>query len=181
MEVEVKFRVDFEEMRRKIEKLGAEFLREELQEDVYLSVPLPNLLRIRNIRNLRKAYLTYKLIKDPGRNEEFDEIEVEVSDFRRTLEIFRRLGYDEDVRVRKRRLVYRLGKVTFELNDVEGLGSFLDIEVISDDAGDAKRRIWETAEMLGLREEDVEPRLYRELLEAKKDEASSGKAEERSP
>jgi len=32
MEVEVKFRVDFEEMRRKIESLGALFVGEELQE-----------------------------------------------------------------------------------------------------------------------------------------------------
>ena len=164
MEVEVKFRVDFEGMRRKIESLGASFIREELQEDVYFSLPHPRLLRVRKLKNLGKAFLTYKEIKDPGRNEEFDELEVEVSDFETTLEILKRLGFEEDVVVRKRRLVYRLGDVTFELNDVEGLGGFLDIEVISDDVGRAKDKIWEIAKKLGLGEEDVEPRLYQELI-----------------
>jgi len=164
MEIEVKFRVDFEDARRRIEKLGAEFVREETQEDVYFDVPLPNLLRVRKVENLGKAFLTYKLIEDPGRNEEFDEIEVEVSDFDDTVEILRRLGFEEDVVVRKRRLVYRLGRVTFELNDVEGLGGFLDLEVMGDDVKEAKKLIWETASRLGLGREDVEPRLYRELL-----------------
>ncbi|MBP1912726.1 class IV adenylate cyclase [Thermococcus stetteri] len=167
MEIEIKFRVDFEDIRRKIEELGASFVREEVQEDLYFSLPLPNLLRVRRIVNLGKAFLTYKFIKDPGKNEEFDELEVEVSDFDTTAEILKRLGFNEDVWVKKRRLVYRLGDVTFELNDVEGLGAFLDIEVMSDDVEYAKRRIWEIAKKLGLSEKDVEPRLYQELLKEK--------------
>ncbi|ASJ09197.1 adenylate cyclase [Thermococcus siculi] len=164
MEIEVKFHVDFNKVRAAIELLGASFLREELQEDVYFSISLPELLRVRRVPNLGKAFLTYKRITDPGRNEEFDELEVEVSDFNTTVEILKRLGYREDVVVRKRRLVYRLGGVTFELSEVEGLGAFLDIEVISDEVDGAKRKIWEIAEKLGLGEEDVEPRLYQELI-----------------
>ena len=168
MEVEVKFRVEFERMKAKIESLGARFIREELQEDVYFSVPFPTQLRVREIPNLGEAFLTYKEIKDPGRNEEFDEIEVGVSDASKTREILKRLGFKEDVTVRKRRLVYRLDNVTFELNDVEELGGFLDIEVISDDVEEAKKKIWEMAGRLGLSEKDVEPRLYQELLKEKK-------------
>ncbi|AFL96230.1 putative adenylate cyclase 2 [Thermococcus cleftensis] len=167
MEVEVKFRVDFSSARRAIESIGAAFVREEIQEDVYLSAPLPELLRVRRIGNLNRSFLTYKRIADPGRNEEFDELEVEVSSFETTLEILKRLGFKEDVVVKKRRLVYRLGDVTFELSEVEGLGAFLDIEVISDDVEEAKRKIWETARGLGLGEEDVEPRLYQELIREK--------------
>ncbi|ASJ07680.1 class IV adenylate cyclase [Thermococcus pacificus] len=164
MEIEVKFRVDFNSLRAVIEALGASFVREEVQEDVYFSIPLPELLRVRRIPNLGKTFLTYKRIADPGRNEEFDELEVEVSDFETTVEILKRLGYKEDVIVRKRRLVYRLNRVTFELSEVEGLGGFLDIEVISDDVAEAKREIWEVARKLGLSEKDVEPRLYQELI-----------------
>ena len=164
MEIEVKFRVDFERIREKIESLGASLAREELQEDIYFSLPYPRLLRVRNVSNLGKAYLTYKEIRDPGRNEEFEELEVEVSNFETMVEILKRLGFEEDVIVRKRRLVYRLGGITLELNDVEGLGGFLDIEVISEDIEDAKRKIWEVAKRLGLSENDVEPRLYRELI-----------------
>jgi len=168
MEVEVKFRVEFGHMKAKIESLGARFIREELQEDVYFSVPFPTQLRVREIPNLGEAFLTYKEIKDPGQNEEFDEIEVGVSDASKTREILKRLGFKEDVTVRKRRLVYRLDNVTFELNDVEELGGFLDIEVISDDVEEAKKKIWEMAGHLGLSEKDVEPRLYQELLKEKK-------------
>ncbi|WP_010480328.1 class IV adenylate cyclase [Thermococcus zilligii] len=167
MEIEIKFRVTLDEIREKIESLGASFIREEAQEDLYFSLPYPLLLRVRRIANLGKAFLTYKVINDPGRNEEFEELEVEVSDFDTTVEILRRLGFREDVVVRKRRLVYRLKDVTFELNEVEGLGSFLDIEVIGDDADRAKEIIWETARKLGLGEGDVEPRLYQELMREK--------------
>jgi len=168
MEIEIKFRVNFEEIKRKIESIDAEFVREELQEDVYFSIPLPKQLRVRKISNLNEAFLTYKEIKDPGRNEEFDEIEIGVSDPEKAMEILRRLGFKEDVIVRKRRLVYRLEDVTFELSNVEGLGGFLDIEVISDDVKTAKEKIWNVANALGLSEKDVEPRLYQELLKEKK-------------
>ncbi|CAD5244213.1 class IV adenylate cyclase [Thermococcus camini] len=164
MEIEVKFRIDFNQTRAAIESLGADFVREEIQEDIYFSLPSHELLRVRRISNLGRSFLTYKRIADPGRNEEFDEIEVEVSDFDRTVEILQRLGFREDIRIRKRRLVYRLEGVTFELNEVEGLGAFLDIEVISDNVEEAKRRIWEIAKRLGLTEDDVEPRLYQELI-----------------
>ncbi|KUH31785.1 adenylate cyclase [Thermococcus celericrescens] len=164
MEIEVKFRIDFNQARAAIESLGADFVREELQEDLYFSLPPHELLRVRRISNLGRSFLTYKRIADPGRNEEFDEIEVEVSDFDGTVEILKRLGFREDIWIRKRRLVYRLDGVTFELNEVAGLGDFLDIEVISDNVEEAKRRIWEIAGRLGLTEDDVEPRLYQELI-----------------
>ncbi len=167
MEIEVKFRVDFEEIREKIENLGSSFLREEIQEDLYFSLQYPHLLRVRRIINLGKSFLTYKLVRDPGKNEEFEELEVEVSNFETTVEILKRLGFREDVRIKKRRLVYRLENITFELNLVEGLGAFLDIEVISDSVEDAKRTIWEVAEKLGLSQKDVEPRLYQELIKEK--------------
>jgi len=167
MEIEVKFHVDFDSIRRRIESLGASFVREELQEDIYFSISLPHLLRVRGITNLGKAFLTYKCIEDPGRNEEFDELEVEVSNFGTAVEILKRLGFEKDVVVKKRRLIYRLEDVTFELSEVEGLGDFLDIEVINDDVEYAKEKIWEVAEKLGLGREDVEPRLYRELIREK--------------
>ncbi|MCD6524732.1 MAG: class IV adenylate cyclase [Thermococcus sp.] len=167
MEIEVKFRVDFEEIERKLKSLGAKLVRVEEQEDLYFSLPSNELLRIRWIRNLGKSFLTYKLIKDPGRNEEFDEIEVEVSSFEKAREILKRLGFREDILIRKHRLVYKLNDVTFELSNVENIGSFLDIEVISDSPDEAKKKIWALAEKLGLTERDVEPRLYTELIKEK--------------
>ncbi|AEC52451.1 hypothetical protein PNA2_1535 [Pyrococcus sp. NA2] len=163
MEIEVKFRVNFEEIKKKIEELGAEFKGAEEQEDVYFELPKPKLLRVRAIHNLGKAYITYKEILDE-RNEEFYELEFEVEDFKKATEMFKRLGLKVQGVIKKKRLIYKLNDVTFELNRVEKAGDFLDIEVISEDVESAKRRIWEIAKRLGLREEDVEPRLYIELI-----------------
>ncbi|NJE07403.1 class IV adenylate cyclase [Thermococcus sp. M39] len=163
MEIEIKFRVNLDEIKKKIEALGAEFVGEEIQEDLYFSLSPKRLLRIRRIVNLNEVILGYKDIKDE-KNEEFDEIEVKVEDFEKMKIILKRLGFKEDVWVKKHRYVYKLGDVTFELNHVEGLGDFLDIEVMSDDIEKAKKRIWEVAKLLGLSKEDVEPRLYQEML-----------------
>lgn len=166
MEVEIKFRVEFDRIREKIESIGAKFIGEEIQEDLYFSLPPKHLLRIRRIANLGESILGYKEIKDE-RNEEFDEIEVKVEDFDKTREILKRLGFKEEVWVKKHRYIYKLDNVTFELNKVEGLGDFLDIEVMSDNIEKAKEKIWEIAKLLGLKKEDVEPRLYQELLKEK--------------
>lgn len=168
MEIEIKFRVDFNEIREKIENLGARLIREEVQEDLYFSVPLPRLLRIRHIINLGEVILGYKEIQDE-KNEEFEEIEVKVEDFEKMKEILTRLGFGEDVWVKKHRLVYKLDDVTFELNRVENLGDFLDIEVIGEDVREAKGKIWEIAQKLGLNELNVESRLYQELMREKRE------------
>lgn len=166
MEVEIKFKVEFDRIREKIESIGAKFVGEEIQEDLYFSLPHRHLLRIRRIVNLGESILGYKEIRDE-RNEEFDEIEVKVDDFDKTREILKRLGFKEEVWVKKHRYIYKLDNVTFELNKVEELGDFLDIEVMSDNIEKAKEKIWEIARLLGLKEEDVEPRLYQELLKGK--------------
>ncbi|AEH24622.1 class IV adenylate cyclase [Pyrococcus yayanosii] len=163
MEVEVKFRVNLEDIKKRLEGIGAKFSHYEFQEDIYFSIPRPKLLRVRAVHNNGKAYLTYKEIRDE-RNGEFYEVEVEVENFEKTVEILRRLGFEVEVIVRKHRWVYKIGDITFELNRVEGAGDFLDIEVIDDDVHRAKEKIWTVARRLGLGEEDVEPRLYTELL-----------------
>jgi len=163
MEIEIKFRVNLDEIRKRIEALGAEFVGEEIQEDLYFALPSKRLLRIRRIVNLNEVILGYKKIKDE-KNEEFDEIEVKVEDFERMRTILNHLGFKEDVWVKKHRYVYKLGDVTFELNQVEKLGDFLDIEIIADNVQEAKDKIWKIAEALGLSKEDVEPRLYQEML-----------------
>jgi len=160
MELEVKIRVpsleDFEA------GLGfAEFLGEERQVDTYFRMPERELLRVRVVDG-KGAVLGHKAIRDEA-NTEFDETECGVSDGEVMMEILRRLGYMEWVTIEKERRTYRHGDVTFELNRVRHLGDFVDIEIMTDDPGQ-RRRIMEMVRQLGYSEEDVEPRLYSELL-----------------
>ncbi|MFH1774430.1 MAG: CYTH domain-containing protein [Methanobacteriota archaeon] len=53
----------------------------------------------------------------------------------------------------------RSGEAILELNDVKGLGAFVDFEITSDDAS-TKKKIVETIKSLGYSENDIEPRLY---------------------
>ncbi|AAL80987.1 CYTH domain-containing protein [Pyrococcus furiosus DSM 3638] len=163
MEVEIKFKIKLEDFLHTLNTFNPEFVRYEEQEDVYFEVPRPKLLRIRGVHNLKKYYLTFKEILDEN-NEEFYEVEFEIGDFEKAVEVFKRLGFKIQATIKKKRWVYKLNGVTLEVNRVEGIGDFVDIEVISDSPEEAKEKIWEVAKMLGLKEEDVEPRLYLELI-----------------
>jgi predicted adenylyl cyclase CyaB len=69
--------------------------------------------------------------------------------------------------VRKTRTLYTAGRTRIHLDDVEGLGSFVEIEVVLDDAdavvdGEAEAR--RLMDSLGIREQDLVPVAYVDLL-----------------
>ncbi len=69
--------------------------------------------------------------------------------------------------VRKRRALYLAGQTRIHLDEVEGLGDFLELEVVmgegqSPDEGSRIAR--ELMARLGVREDDLEPRAYIDLL-----------------
>jgi adenylate cyclase class 2 len=160
MELEIKIRVpsleDFEE------KLDfAEFVGEEHQRDTYFKMPERELLRVRVVDG-GKALLGHKAIRDEA-NTEFDEVECGVGEGEVMMEILKRLGYREWITIEKVRRTYRYRDMTFELNRVRHLGDFVDMEIMTEDPGE-RGRIMAMIERLGYSEEDIEPRLYSELL-----------------
>ena len=69
--------------------------------------------------------------------------------------------------VRKRRLLYRRGRTRIHLDEVEGLGSFLELEVELADgqaAADGERVARELMTRLGIAEEDLVASAYVDLL-----------------
>jgi len=74
--------------------------------------------------------------------------------------------------VRKRRFLYLVGQTRLHLDDVEGLGQFMELEVVlrpeqTDAEGQAIARDLMTR--LGVREEDLLSAAYMDLIEAKQD------------
>ncbi|MGB2983279.1 MAG: class IV adenylate cyclase [Candidatus Bipolaricaulia bacterium] len=70
--------------------------------------------------------------------------------------------------VRKRRLLYRIGQTRVHLDDVEGLGAFLELEVVLSDeqsVEDGARIATEILAKLGVPDEDRIDRAYIDLLE----------------
>ncbi len=166
MEVEIKFRAD-ESVEDKIRSV-AEFICEKVEEDVYFNSPVRDFresdeaLRVR--RDGEEVRLTYKGPKVDPETKTREEVEIEVNDYRKALEILSRLGFRVIRKVVKRRRIYRYGEVTICLDDVEGLGKFVEIEVKSDDVDSAKRKVFEVAELLGLDPSNSIRESYLEML-----------------
>lgn len=166
IENEVKVKVT-EEIEKRLRELF-EFIGEEVHEDIYFNAPDRDFRKSDEALRLRKAgekiFLTYKGAKKGSRVKSRNEIQVEVSDFERARELLKSLGYSEFIRIRKRRKIFRRDDVTVCLDDVESLGSFLEVEVLGDDVERAERKIEEVLKELGLSERERITESYLELL-----------------
>jgi len=105
-----------------------------------------------------------------GKAEINEEVEIPMGDPNETLWFFETyLGLMPFVRKRKTTRLYRVGDMRVEINRVDGLGHFLEVEV-------QKKRLTKREEravlgridsifrLLGIDEADVEPRYYIEML-----------------
>jgi len=70
--------------------------------------------------------------------------------------------------VDKRRHILWIANVKFHVDDVVGLGTFVEIEAIDRDGGLGEERLREQCEryrqLLGIEDADLEPRSYSDLL-----------------
>ena len=115
-------------------------------------------------------HLTYKGPKQPGPIKTRAEVEVPVGggDPAPLLRLLGHLGYRPVAVVRKTRRPHRLDRggwpVTVCLDEVDGVGTFAEVEVLAEDgrAEEAKAVVEAAAAALGLTE--MEPRSYLEML-----------------
>lgn len=173
-EIEAKFKVaGFAGVRKLLRAAGAEFLGAAVQTDRYFDTSDGSLrkndsgLRIRTARSIRKgpgedlrALLTCKgPRRKNGRLKVRRETQTHVEDGAVLAGIFRDLGLRVTATVEKRRWSYRLGSCRIELDQLPGIGRFVEIE-----AQDEKtvRRACET---LGLQYQPITA-TYPELLSA---------------
>lgn len=160
-EIEVKAKVkDLVVVKTKLEELGCTFSEPVIQDDtIFVNfagdftkfVPGTNFLRIRKAKG--KVLFT---LKQPQKNElDCIEKEVEISDagqFRGALEL---MGYHEAVQVYKTRTKTRFNDMEICLDDVKGLGSFVEVEKITDGDGDAvQETLFNFLETVGVKRED---------------------------
>jgi adenylate cyclase class 2 len=172
-EVEVKARIDdvavFE---RALLECGAEFLRVEEHVDVYY-----NNVGLRDFRvsdealRLRRrdggVLLTYKGRRVEGLSKSRCEIECGVSSFECMDAILRVLGFLPAGRVVKKRRVYSLGDFTVCLDDVVGLGCFVEVELScerEEDVEEGVLRVVGLLERLGVPRGGLIRESYLELL-----------------
>ena len=153
VEIEAKLKVDsLQEIKRKLAKLGAEFLEEQLQTDYYFDDADRTLTKTDRCLRLRrqltgrdeKMFLTYKGAKEKDNFKRRREIEIEVKDGDSAGKLLSALGYEKVLALEKRRRVWRLGECSVALDKLPLLGDFVEIE------GPDGERIADVQRSLGL-------------------------------
>ena len=190
-EVEVKARAhDLQALAKRALDIGGVFVCEVSQEDIYFRHPNMDLkdrdeaLRLRQEGN--SALLTFKGRKVGADAKMREEIEVSVSSFSEASAILKRLGFTEGSMVRKKRRIYKVGDVIVSLDAVESLGDFVEVEAKAASASietengvhileDAKAKVFDVVDRLGIPREKLSTASYLELL----DSASSSSMAER--
>jgi adenylate cyclase class 2 len=167
IEVEVKARCS-QDVLPKILDLGAVKKGVENHRDIYFNSPLRDFritdeaLRIR-IKD-DGARLTYKGPKLDIQTKSRLELTVEINDPQAMQKILVELGFRPSAEVKKRRTKYLLGDITFALDEVERLGSFLEIETSAESDWEKKSlEVMNIFHQLGLGESIRKS--YVELLE----------------
>lgn len=156
----------------KAAQLGA-FKGETLKEDIYFrrrgeQTPVPA-DRFRLRREGGRAIVNFKQEAIAGDVEVNDEVEFGVDDAHAFFQFADRFGFEPFVVKRKKSRVYRIERANVELNEVEHLGHFIEIEILCDDptlVPAARTEIARLYHHLGLPPADLEPRRYIELIQA---------------
>jgi len=163
--VEIKARcTDPEEMAVIIRKLGAEFKGRQSQVDTFYRVPHGR-LKLRRSES-EECLIGYRRPDHRGPK----HCLVNLYPCRDTGQLDRVLSDALGVRivVKKERDIYRLGDTKFPLDNVEGLGSFVEIEVLGRRGVDSVDKLRAACEkylgLLGIRREDLIAESYGDML-----------------
>lgn len=174
IEVEVKVVLDAKEKQEVLRKLRGTCPTEKFyeEEDIFFTSMHDPSLGFEKTLKLRKSNGEAKLIfklrrsdKDLKENLEI-EVKIEGRDINNLLQLLKSLGFEENLIVRKKRRSFCLNGCTINVDDVEGLGSFLEIEVVVDEdkTDDAFNRILEILSALNLSKKELIRRGYAEMI-----------------
>lgn len=165
LEVEMKFPApDVSGLEQRLHALGARPDAPIIEEDHYVNAPDRDFAKTDEALRLRRIgpanFVTYKGPKRDARTKTRTEIEVPLAtgdpaaaDF---LQLLKHLGYRAVAVVRKRRRIYHLDRDGFPvevcLDEVEGVGSFAEVEIRTTEArlAEARDAVIKFASELGL-------------------------------
>ncbi|MDV3104492.1 class IV adenylate cyclase [Thermococcus waiotapuensis] len=172
IEVELKGYADEEIFERVREKYR--LVRREYHKDTYFQHPCRDFsktdealrIRVKRFNGHFEVFMTYKGPKLDKKSKTREEIEVELTDPDKYVEILKNLGFVEVLTVTKVREKYYVEKgISIALDEVENLGKFIEIETLVEDEGEIKEAVEHLRAILEeLGVEHFERRSYLELL-----------------
>ena len=165
LNIEIKAKCkDLNIMRTKLKELNADFKGEDRQIDTYFNCPYGRLkLRSGNIENSLIFYSRDNILGP----KESDVALSEVGKDHQIKEVLTK-AYGVMSEVDKKREIYFIDNVKFHLDEVKGLGTFVEVEAI-DHSGVVSKDILlsqcqKYIELLGIREDDLMGKSYSDLL-----------------
>ena len=171
IEVEIKVRIkNKDEIAERLKKLGFKFIKRKFQEDIYFNGidrdfrKTDEALRIRDEDGT--YYVTYKGPKIDKVSKTREEIEVKIDDKEKMRLIFKKLGFKEVRPIRKVREIYKKEDITASIDDVEGLGLFLELEkniYNINEKDEALEELIETLKALNISKDNTIRKSYLEL------------------
>ena len=171
MEIETKFKTDnLGELKEKLINIGASFSEEVVQIDEWFmpehklnDVQRPGdwIIRIRDVNG--EYSVTLKGLTD--KTGVWIEHELKIDNPDEMRKIFETMKLKKFLVLKKKRICGKVEGFEVCLDDVEGLGKYLEVEIISDDADDGKAKIDELRKKLGIDDDAVEHRGYVAILQ----------------
>jgi len=161
IETEVKARCNnFTAIKKWLKKLGARFIGKKHQIDTYYLV-LPKksryhkvpLLRVRENKNKGKYFLEYH---EPVNMYQAKEYEIEIDDPKVAKSVLEKLNYPLGAVVDKIRESYIYDGLNIDLDQVTGLGKFIEVECMKNQK-DSLKRIYNFFERLQISKNDLIP------------------------
>jgi len=155
-----------ESLREKLQQL-AEYRGSFDKRDTYFSLPGKDKSEFRIRREAHVNTVTYKVKHRDAGFEVNQEHEFTVDDADGFIDFSRYLGYEVFIEKHKQGDLYRFENAGIELSRVEGLGWFVEIEILVErqpEVQAARRKVREVLRMLAVSEEKIESRYYNEML-----------------
>ena len=167
LEIEVKAYADnLARVEERLKEMGAVFIGEVCEKDAYFNHPNRNFAATDEALRIRvadkKSFLTYKGRKIDAKSKTREEIEVALGDADSAKLLLMRLGFKPVAEVRKIRKRYKVGEFEICLDDVEGVGTFVEVETKGENMVELRDKALAILERLNLRK--TERKSYLELL-----------------
>ncbi len=171
-EVEVKARIeDPASIESQLLQLGASFQQIIFQTDIYFQHPIRNFAQTDEALRIRitadKSYLTYKGPKIDLISKTREELELEVQDPLKFIELLKKIGLNPIMQVVKSRKCYLLSEISISIDAVQELGTFIELELDVPEKTQlptARERLFAVFKQLNISSEKFERRSYLELL-----------------
>lgn len=168
-EVERKFRVDdIAAIQTRLDQIGAiAFTVGNSETDVFFDMPDGRLETNNQFHTLRHMLPSDRVLwisKGPAKDE---CVAMDLSDFDKATQMLLSLGFVEQRQISKKRDIYFVDQFHVTLDDVAGLGTFVELAIMTDDETALPRlrnEVEQAAELLGLLQFPEENGSYRQML-----------------